>query len=389
MIGTPFAQTLAEFCIDKKIIFEIDDFEFNSNEDRCICGSKVFQDQPINFYRILPLICCRNCRTISDFSRPYVYNTAPIRYQELEWADFPQLTLNFSPLVIANPNWSKIEKVSDKLLGYYFKNFDCIPGILKHFTTKDGACGIINSSELWAFNTSYMNDPNEVKHGQDIIIKVYEGLKSCFTAEVQMIFERAIRIICDPVERENFFIVCFSRCHKSIYHWKHYGEGNKGIELGFSANHLGLTQFRQIRKVIYKDSIKEQLVTEVFKEICLLYESLPKCAEGWDFEMNLASFAALTNNHLAEFIFTFKETKWDSEDEYRLIVNNERSVMPEYKFNGRSFVKVKLSQISPDNPLLPLVGVIFGERTPEVDKIEVCRALIDEGYSHVSIKELS
>lgn len=388
MVGTPVAQTLADFCIDKMIISATDDFVFNSNEYKCICGYKIYQEQPIS-YRILPLICCKDCKTISDFSRPYQYEIAPVRYQDVSEFLFPLLTLNFSPIVTMNPNWTQMETVSDKLLNSYFENFNSIPGMLKHFTTKEGACGIISSSELWAFSTSSMNDPSEIKHGQDVIRRVYDDFKSSLTDDVRVIFERAIRIVCDPTEQEKYFVVCFTTMHNSAYHWENYAQENKGIELGFSSNHLGLTGYQQIRKVIYDDSIKTQLVTQVFKEISDLYERLPKCCNGWDFDMNLASFAALTNDHLAEFIFTFKDVKWSAEDEYRLIIKNGNSVCPVDTLGEKKFVRTKLSQTSPNIPLLPIVGAFFGERTPEKDKIAVCRALIDEGYSHVSIKELS
>jgi len=131
------------------------------------------------------------------------------------------------------------------------------------------------------------------------------------------------------------------------------------------------------------------LITHVYKEISELYEGLPKYYNGFDFETNLASFTALTNYHLIEFLFTFKENKWKDEKEYRLILKNEvHHPFRVHHLNEKTYIKIRLSQPAPDIPLLPIVGVFFGKQTSEHDKIEVCRSLLENGYDHVSIKEL-
>lgn len=377
MKGTPIAQTLAEFCIAKEIIVE-KGISINSDEDSCICGHRVFKAKPIRVFHFLPLICCNNCGTISDFSKSYVFSTPPVRFQDIDEGGFPLLSLSFSSLIFSNPNWEEVKRVSDLLHNCFFENFIGIPSMLKHFTNKNGAFGIIRSSEFWAFNTSNMNDPNEITHAQELINNVYKGLRNGFSGDVKEIFDRAVGIISSEKEREMYFIACFSGSHKSSYHWGNYASYNQGIALGISSNYLGLTDNLQIRQVIYDDAIKIQLVTQVFNEINGLYEKLSKKFSQWSYDESLASFAALVSYHLIEFLFTFKEHKWSDGKEYRLILKNEsKTGLIIGKRDDKKFVRIKLSQPAPDINLLPIVAVFFGTNTPENNKIAVCKTLVE------------
>lgn len=88
--------------------------------------------------------------------------------------------------------------------------------IIYHYTNLNALISILSNDEilLWATNVSYLNDPNEIREGIDI---------------VQKICNKPIH----PGSFRNYYVSSFSKDQDSLVMWSQYASKGNGCALGF------------------------------------------------------------------------------------------------------------------------------------------------------------
>lgn len=128
------------------------------------------------------------------------------------------------------------KRIKQKCLTQIFKTMskklEKEPQMLYHYTTLGALTnGILGKNRqkneeicLWASDYRYMNDPEEIKTGQEILQSV---LKQKKYQNFQM-----------GGNELDYYFTSFSELADNSYMWKKYGDKGKGVSLGFDASIL-------------------------------------------------------------------------------------------------------------------------------------------------------
>jgi len=125
----------------------------------------------------------------------------------------------------------KLKKELEELfgeLGDYLGLEDKNPeAALYHYTNFDGLKGILKTRCLWLTNHKYLNDPSEIEHGRQIILKVIKK-RLGLDGEVGELFQFGLKQL-------NYDCYLTSFCKEGDYlpAWRYYGDGGAGFSIGF------------------------------------------------------------------------------------------------------------------------------------------------------------
>jgi Protein of unknown function (DUF2971) len=105
---------------------------------------------------------------------------------------------------------------------------------LFHYTTIETFLNITKTNELWLSHASYMNDPNEIKFGIDIILGILKRKSICEivirTLEKQKNIHEEFSL---DLKRDLAFIFSLSEKKDQLSQWMQYADSGNGICLGF------------------------------------------------------------------------------------------------------------------------------------------------------------
>src|SRR4030095_10743470 len=110
------------------------------------------------------------------------------------------------------------------------------PEILYHYTTAHGLLGILQSGELWASNSRWMNDPSEILYASQPLRRValdeisvckrqfehdFKGLEQCITNWLD-----------DYENNARVYVSCFCKDGDLLSQWRGYGAYGGGYAVG-------------------------------------------------------------------------------------------------------------------------------------------------------------
>lgn len=106
------------------------------------------------------------------------------------------------------------------------------PNLLHHYTTQAGFIGIVESEELWATHTQYLNDTREYVHAITLITNVLVKRRgeSSNDLEKEILTEMIDGI--DGMESMNVCVASFSAVRDSLSQWRAYSSGGSGKAAG-------------------------------------------------------------------------------------------------------------------------------------------------------------
>lgn len=108
---------------------------------------------------------------------------------------------------------------------------ELLDGLIWHYTTAVGLEGIISSNVFWAGSAEFMNDSNELRTGQQVLVKEFEKLRGGLSPEVCAHVEM---IINDEAESGVFDQFVLSACADgdSLTMWRNYGVDTTAYAIG-------------------------------------------------------------------------------------------------------------------------------------------------------------
>ena len=129
--------------------------------------------------------------------------------------------------------------VLDSLKSYNNNLVRDLPGtaMLCHYTSIEGAHGIMTSGDLWLTNARYLNDNEELELGYKVIDEVLEKMiiealgRSSREGELRELRTRSET----REEGEEVFVCCFCEHSDLLSQWRGYAENGGGVGLEFEA----------------------------------------------------------------------------------------------------------------------------------------------------------
>lgn len=119
---------------------------------------------------------------------------------------------------------------------------------LFHYTSLEGALGILKTRSIWLSDFAGMNDPGEYRYARNCFL---EEFRSAPQAPSELPLHAAITALLGLEIATNMFIGCLSQHPDDPHLWEHYGSGGTGCTIGIDAQFLSDWAGVTLRRVVY------------------------------------------------------------------------------------------------------------------------------------------
>jgi hypothetical protein len=261
---------------------------------------------------------------------------------------------------------------------------------LCHYTSLEGALGIISSGDLWLTDSRYSNDDEELNYGHRLVDAVLDDLDNNAKTDPQrQQWLGRLRQQIQAAHGDHVYICCFCEKDNLLSQWRGYAENGGGISIEFDPN--GFTAvagaecahgLMRLWKVFYDRAQQEKIVRDAIE-----YPYWPATTD--DDRIRFVVDA------LKFFMPTFKNGDFREEQERRLIFTPNLTAVPKPKFRTRRGLLVpyfSLRELS--DPLgvgtaftLPLKNLLIGPSPHRALNVESSKLMLDQfGYSNVQVQ---
>lgn len=221
------------------------------------------------------------------------------------------------------------------------------PKRLFHYTSPDALIGIVSNKEIWATNTMFLNDANEIKQAADQAESVIEHIKDHEQLEDDELgllneFKRHLNSA-----GKRFYVASFTEHNDSLSQWRAYCPSSGGYNIGFPSlqiANMAQTQNFRLVKCIYDISIQWNILYQIIKYFVGMFSRL-KNTEA-DLEEFVKDITWRFFQHIAKIGVIMKHPAFEEEAEWRVIssaineINNpniafrgsHRGLIPYFKF---------------------------------------------------------
>lgn len=205
-----------------------------------------------------------------------------------------------------------------ELIAQHIERIDRAMPAVHHYTSLEGALGILSSGRLWFTERAHLNDPSEISHGVEIARRIlFEQRRQSDAIRIGCVAARVF-------ENFRFFSASFSFLFDDRCQWRHYADKGRGVVLSFKASAFD-------KPKAYIDSLIEGNPTAV---VCpMSYERadleavLTQMVERWD-----GKDVGELCDHIFMISSMFKSGDWKSECEYRFFVHDRHNTIVRSKF---------------------------------------------------------
>lgn len=180
------------------------------------------------------------------------------------------------------------------------------PQLLFHYTTYQGALGILESSSLWASSARHLNDALEYRYAyslvRDKVLVMPRGASGSYGRDMLDPFRDALQ----QDEAPPKFVASFSAKGDMLSQWRAYGRGQLGVAIGFNAARLvdqAKSACFELKPCEYNCSRQLEILTN------LHHEALDRRLVGPKF---------FSEKH-KEVAAVFKHPSFEEEQEWRLV----------------------------------------------------------------------
>lgn len=192
------------------------------------------------------------------------------------------------------------------------------PKNLYHYTTINGAYGIISSKSLWMTKIKFLNDESELsfcikffQHRLNLFIK-----KLADKDKIDFLSQSSERL--NSFENINICIASFCEDSNLLSQWRSYGSGNEGIAIGFSSELLKecCTKYSiNLWKCIYIQEIQAKIMDEIIEALSREYDANSRTGDKKRLEYLMYEFSAL----FLQIAPIIKNYYFREEHEWRLV----------------------------------------------------------------------
>jgi hypothetical protein len=251
---------------------------------------------------------------------------------------------------------------------------------LYHYTTLEGLKGILNSRSIWLTHASTLNDPLELKYGEELILNLIDKSNSMENDEN---IKHLLKHLSDFVKSFNTvtyqsYVACFCESENLLSQWRAYGDRGGGFNLGFRFR--SNTKFYHttddtekdshviLRKMIYDVDDQSKLISDYISSIIKgSSNALKQFRENGEIPIAWPAIAATECvNILLDLMLSFKNPVFKEENEWRLIKGRLTNFKPEQlKFRETKdglipYIEAYMVAEENGKSLFPLSSIKFG-----------------------------
>lgn len=254
------------------------------------------------------------------------------------------------------------------------------PTVLFHYTTQTGLLGILQSRELWATMSGYLNDSSEFELARSIAHEVVGGRIAASRDSVE---SRLLDDMKQSIDHAgaNVGVLCLSEACDSLSQWRAYGESGSGYAIGFDAATLGEIAAKSgyiLTRSLYQPDEQREVFNLLVEQT--LQENLVALAEGKygeDEKHNGRNFVFYLNR----YALAFKDSAFQEEQEWRLMSRpiSVRTAGFDFRAGRASLVPFHRIPISYEQDDLPISNIVVGPMaTPKLAEAAIRGLLIKQ-----------
>lgn len=206
------------------------------------------------------------------------------------------------------------------------------PAELYHYTSLQGAHGIITSKQLWLTKIQHLNDMTELRYAIDLFRHAVVRWQANLDAEERAFIDRGAHQL-GSFTGTNICVASFCADGDLLSQWRAYGAEATGVALGFSGSYLkGLSNrgFLRTWKCIYDPGDHETIIRELV-EMALhcfnMRHTLSNDAAKQTFAKEIIGWFNTTFLRVAPVL---KDRNFHEEKEWRIISTSIKSTNPDY-----------------------------------------------------------
>ena len=261
---------------------------------------------------------------------------------------------------------------------------------LYHYTSLPGLLGVIENGDLWLTHTLYLNDEEEMAHGDHVAAEAIAAALSRSAADVKKsAYLKQLEALLGRPSNEGVYICCFCQRDNLLSQWRGYGANGAGVSLQFDS--AGFAQWTgadcpyglmRFWKVFYKAETQRRIV-----DAAIDY--------SWSSQLDSVLCAQRAADAIQFFIPTFKNPDFEEEAEWRLIFTpnplclikpcfrvRDTMLVPYYRLRDLAQSSLAAPHAAP--PQLPIGHVTVGPGAAKVLNVESVRMLLN-GYGYTGI----
>ena len=185
-----------------------------------------------------------------------------------------------------------------------------IPDTLYHYTSPEGALGIVKSGEVWASMIHYLNDSGEFKLALRLVQELIADAHELPDDVRHLVNDEFISV----VRSVAVFVFSLSAQKDLLSQWRAYSP-NGGYALGFSKDVLDAIVSEDnaaLVPCVYDDAKQRIILRPVVETLIRAAKELPEGADGLDLYRTVA-------NEFTRTAAVIKDKSFEAEEEWRII----------------------------------------------------------------------
>jgi len=275
------------------------------------------------------------------------------------------------------------------------------PETFFHYTTAEALVPILENDELWLSEATFLNDRNEIRHGETIAMLRLKSLSENQVGESRAML-LAVADLFQNKRPPDVYVACFSWDGDSLGQWRGYAQGGVAIEIEHSPLMFGYCSEGNYSEVRYNRKEQEWIFDQLISAYAFAYgedvrDPWPNKRKGPPLttEEQRAICASKLYHDLWRYIVAFKSEAFQGEREIRFVYtahdfSDERSWHPVHQTprfrvkDGRIIPYLTSRRLEFANmesireaPPLPVRSVVIGPREDQALLERGIRCLLD------------
>lgn len=206
------------------------------------------------------------------------------------------------------------------------------PRELFHYTSLQGAYGIITSKTLWLTKIQYLNDLTELRYAIDLFRAAVRAWPEPLDSEERAFIDNVAHQL-GSFTGTNVCVASFCANGDLLSQWRAYGAEARGVALGFSGLFLkGLTKHGLVRtwKCIYERSQHETIIRELVRMSLICFNIGRVNANDAAKEKISRDITGYFNTTFLRVAPILKDHGFHEENEWRIVTASVKSTHANY-----------------------------------------------------------
>lgn len=249
-----------------------------------------------------------------------------------------------------------------------------------HYTNEPALLNIIDKKQMWATDLRFMNDPEELTYGRELL---EEALLEAARREKHEQRFRWLALMTGQLREltrtSNWYSISVCQTADLASQWREYGYGGQGFVLGWSIDTLPPEVPLHV-EVIYEKTRQMKLARDLIEIHLKTLRPKKDLGRGRGNDAMLRASGSL-GVLLNILLYNFKSDRWTSENEIRYVYQGLNGKPPAGTVvKMRPGGAVEKPYIESDFSAVPLRVVIVGPRVDDRAAQRIRRSLDMHGY---------